>query len=194
MIQFIAINPKVKVNGETVLSVIEGLGVMKNMAIKILSENNINDPKAGQWYLQQDWLNSFKVIAEKIGPNTLYKIGTFIPKKANFPEDIDTIEKALASLDIAYHMNHQLNDKPMFDNNTGELTEGIGHYSFHSINPKKAEIVCDNPYPCDFDRGIIDALAQKFKPKNSVMTLVKHDDTKGCRKNGDKSCTYIVTW
>ncbi|MBU1151772.1 hypothetical protein KJ632_03005, partial [Patescibacteria group bacterium] len=102
MTQFKAINPNVEVNGQTVLAIANGMGTMKNMGLQILSNNNIDDPKPGKWYPQQDWLNAFKQISEKIGSNTLHQIGKSIPENADFPPDIDNIEKALASIDVAY--------------------------------------------------------------------------------------------
>ncbi len=191
---FIAKNSDVEVNGQTVLSIANGMGTMKNMGLKILSDNNITDPTPANWYPQQDWLNAFKQISENVGANTLFSIGKSIPENAEFPPDIDSIDKALAAIDVAYHMNHRLNGQPLFNPQTGQMQEGIGHYQCNKISDNKAEITCDNPYPCDFDRGIIEAMAKRFKPSSSFRVTVDHDDTKGCRKKESNSCCYIVTW
>lgn len=192
MAQFEAINPEIEVNGQTVLSIVNGLGEMKNMGFRILKRFNIHDPEADNWYSQQDWLNAFKYFAEKVGPNTLFLIGNSIPENADLPPDIDDIEKALSLLDIAYHMNHRLNEKLLFDPETGQIKEGIGNYLFKKIDDNNAEIICDNPYPCDFDMGIIDAMAKKFKPSGSFISLVHNEGS--CRKHGDDSCSYTVSW
>ena len=55
-------------------------------------------------------------------------------------------------------------------------------------------MICKNPYPCDFDKGIIKAVAKKFKPKDSVNIIVEHDESAPCRKKGADSCTYLVSW
>lgn len=180
MAQFKAFSNKVEVNGETVLSVVNGVGLFKKQALEILVKNGISDPKPGQWYSQQSWLDSFKEISSKIGPKSLFAIGKAIPANANFPPDINSIEKALASIDVAYHMNHK----------GGE----IGHYKFVKTEGRTGKMVCDNPYPCEFDRGIIEAMAQKFKPADSIVALVEHDNTQPCRKNGAETCTYLITW
>ncbi|HEX9059938.1 MAG TPA: hypothetical protein VF941_07145 [Clostridia bacterium] len=180
MAQFKAFSSSVEVNGETVLSVVNGVGAFKRQALDILIRNGINDPKAGQWYPQQSWLNAFKEIAEKIGPKSLFSIGKAIPANANFPPDINTIEKALSSIDVAYHMNHK----------GGE----IGHYKFVKTEGNTGKMICNNPYPCEFDMGIIEAMAQKFKPADSVMAFVEQDDSQPCRKKGAESCTYLITW
>lgn len=192
MAQFKALHPDVEVNGQTVLSVVNGLGEMKNMGLRILKRNNIHDPEPDKWYSQQDWLNAFKYFAEKVGPNTLFLIGSSIPENADFPPDIDNIEKAMSILDMAYHMNHRLNGNRLFNRKNGQIVEGIGHYLYKKIDDGKVKIICNNPYPCDFDMGIIDAMAKKFKYEGSFPKLVHADGS--CRKNGDDHCSYIVSW
>jgi len=192
MAQFEAINPEVEVNGQTVLSIVNGLGEMKSMGFRILKRFNIHDPETDNWYSQQEWLNAFKYFVEKVGPNTLFLIGNSIPENADFPPDIDSIEKALSSLDIAYHMNHRLNGKPLFDPANGQKKEGIGNYIFKNIDDNSAEMICNNPYPCDFDMGIIDAVAKKFTHEGSFTKIVHNEGS--CRKHGDDSCGYTVSW
>lgn len=193
MKQFVAGDPAIEVNGSTVLSVVDGMGAVKNIALRILWENGIEAPKIDQWYSQQKWLDSFKQLRDKVGPNTLFGIGLAIPDNAEFPPEIDNINKALASIDVAYHMNHRINEEPLFNPNTGQMKEGIGHYTYKKINDNKIEIICDNPYPCEFDKGIVTALSRRFRPKGTKL-VIAHDDSKGCRKNGDSSCTYSVSW
>jgi len=180
MAQFKALAKGVEVNGETVLSVVNGTGVYRKKAIEILSKNGIMDPQPGQWYSQQAWLDSFKEISETIGAKTLFAIGKAIPENAKFPPEINTIEKALSAIDVAYHMNHK----------GGE----IGHYKFEPVSKNSGKMVCNNPYPCEFDMGIIDAMSQKFKPEDSIMVFVEQDNSKPCRKAGADTCTYTITW
>jgi len=179
MTQFKAYSPEVEVNGQTVLSIVDGMGSFTMSANMILSQNGIKDPKPGMWYLQQNWLNAFKEISEKLGPKTLLQIGKKIPEHADFPPQIDDIDKALAAIDVAYHMNHR----------NGE----IGHYEYSKTGANSAKIVCNNPYPCDFDRGIILAMAQRFAPQDAHIR-VEHEDGQSCRKDGSESCTYLITW
>ncbi len=180
MTQFVGFAPAVQVNGETVLAVVDGMGVAKEKALAILADNNIHSPNWDMWYLQQNWLNAFKDISETLGPDTLHAIGLKIPENAKFPKEIDTIEKALRAIDVAYHMNHR----------NGE----IGTYGFQSTGPRSAKMVCRNPYPCAFDRGIIEAMARRFQPANSPAVSVRHDDSAPCRQEGADSCAYLVQW
>lgn len=181
MAQFISYARTVEVNGQTVLSVVDGLGAYKRRAHEILAENGIADPAPGKWYAQQSWLNAFKVISESMGSSTLYSIGFKIPENADFPPEIETLGDAMGSLDVAYHMNHR----------GGE----IGHYKPKRTADREVHVVCDNPYPCDFDRGIIASLANRFKPHgHDHNARVRHADDEPCRKDGSDSCTYILSW
>jgi len=167
------------VNGQTVLSVIRGMGAFEATAAQILQRNGIPNPAPTVWYPQQAWLNAFREIANSIGNSTLYQIGRSIPRNAKFPPGIDTVEKALDSIDAAYHLNHR----------GGE----IGHYSFAKTGPKGGSMTCQNPYPCEFDRGLVEAVANQFKPAGSIVR-VQHDTAKPCRAKQGESCTYVISW
>lgn len=181
MAQYRSFAPGVEVNGETVYSIIDGMGGFRSQADRILTKHGIDTPQAGRWYPQQAWLDAFKEIAESVGQTTLFNIGLRIPENAQFPPAIDSLGAALPAIDVAYHMNHR----------GGE----IGHYAFERSGPKEVKLICNNPYPCSFDRGIITAFCRRFKPKGSlVAATVRHDDSAGCRDKGGKSCTYIVSW
>lgn len=177
---FKAASPTVEVNGETVYSIIDGMGAFKSKAIKILSENGINDPKPGNWYNQQAWLNAFKAIAEQIGSSTLNAIGQKIPENAKFPPEINDIHKGLAAIDIAYHMNHR--------------NGNIGNYKYDKINDKSVKITCTNPYPDEFDKGIIVAMTRRFKPAGVTNVNVKIDESQPTRTKGADSTIFLVTW
>ncbi len=179
MAQFKAFAPKVEVNGETILAIVEGMGLVKQMGLRILADQGINDPQPGHWYPQQAWLNAFQTIAEKVGPATLLAIGKTIPLNARWPGHLDTMEKALASIDAAYHMNHRGGD--------------IGSYRFEKTGPNSGKMICRNPYPSEFDRGVISAVARKFA-RSGVVLSVTLDETAPTRKNGADSCTFLIEW
>jgi hypothetical protein len=95
---------------------------------------------------------------------------------------IDNLQKALASIDTAYHLNHR----------GGE----IGHYALVEFNEhdRTAIMVCNNPYPSEFDRGIISAMTKKFVPASSVIYDVQLDPLHESRLKGGDSCRYVITW
>lgn len=193
MTMFKVFEENMQVNGQTINSVSDALTSVK--FIVDIYFQQVGLPKANEiqpdvWYPQQKWLDAFKIISEKVGSNTLFNIGRKIPENAEFPPEIDSIEKGLASIDVAYHMNHKnAQGQVLFDN--GTIYEGIGHYEYQKqSDSNKAVIKCENPYHCDFDKGIITTMAQKFNKNARVI----HDNSKDCRKKGKNACYYIVEW
>jgi len=182
MAQFVSFQKGVEVCGEAVLAVVNALDAGKATRLKILEKHGIADPHPGGWYSQQLWLDAFKEISEIFGIHTLFAIGEAIPENALFPPELDNLKKSLASIDLAYHLNHR----------GGE----IGHYTLAEFDEARrtAVMVCNNPYPSEFDRGIITTMTRKFVPRNSVIYDVQLDPSKETRLHGGNSCTYLVTW
>jgi hypothetical protein len=197
--QFEVFEPGIEVNGPTVYAIAAGLGYFTNLSRRYFSQVNIGtvvnkelriDMKG--WYSQAAWLAAFRNIAATVGDRVLFNIGLSIPENAEFPPWVVDIDSAVKSIDVAYHLNHRKNNRPLFDVNRGTMFEGIGHYGYARPDPLENKIICvnHNPYPCAFDRGIITAMARKFQPNAVVL----HDDAKECRGKGAETCTYIITW
>jgi hypothetical protein len=179
MPQFKAFDSKVETSGGGMLALLAALSWNQTLAKEILAKQGIVNPQPDKWYPQQAALNTYKEIAETMGVHTLYQIGTKIPETAIFPAEIDSLEKGLALLDISYHLNHR----------GGE----IGYYQLAKMESNRAVLVCYNPYPCDFDQGIIVGTVRRFAG-GTVLVNERHDESAGCRKLGGTSCTYIVEW
>ena len=145
-----------------------------------------------RWYPIAGWLQAFEAIANAIGPTKIFDIGEQVPRHAMLPPDVKDIHGSIRAVDIGYHMNHRKNGQLMFDGASGRMLEGIGHYGYASkaSEPRRIVSVCENPYPCTFDRGILTAFARRFESK----ARVEHDDGLPCRANHGKSCTYHITW
>jgi hypothetical protein len=182
MAQFIPFSHGVEVNGQTILSFVHALPSSQATFYKVLGDHGLSDIYKEGWFSQEKWLHAFKEIYETLGPNTLFMIGKAIPENAIFPDEIDSLEKALSSIDVAYHMNHR----------GGE----IGYYQLSNfdLNARMAIMECKNPYPSDFDRGIIMTMLRRFLPKESVKHNVVLDTDKPTRLDGGEQCTYIVSW
>jgi hypothetical protein len=187
-----------QVLGANLQIVLDGFGSFTILANKILLEEGMGSDdgtgtvkfEPGNWYSLEHWLKTLKRIGDEFGHFLLYQSGMTTPKNAVFPPTVTDIHSALKCIDVAYHMNHAMHGESMFSPNTGEMREGIGHYSYsHAPGKKLITIESSTPYPCDFDRGIIIAMAQRFQP---AATLTH--DSKGCRKRGGHSCAYHITW
>jgi hypothetical protein len=169
-----------EVAGQTILALVGGMEVVQARALRILAEFGIAPLKPDVWYPMSALLNSLRLIFEKIGPSTVRAIGRKIPDKAFFPSDMDSLEKGLRSIDVAYHMNHR-------------GTDPIGGYYYEQTDRRSARMLCDNPYPCDLDLGLIESICDRFRPKDALWVRIEHDP-KACRRRGDASCTYNIAW
>lgn len=197
--QYHAFEEGIEVNGRTVRTIVDGFRFLKELPSQYLVSEGIGTPgndgvvriDPAKWYPQQAWLRAFERIAREMGRPNLFAIGLRIPEAAAFPPGITAIHEAIAAIDVAYHMNHRRNGRVMFDPETGAMTEGIGHYACTPV-AGKAVIVsrCENPYPCEFDRGILTAMARRFQE----TALVTHVDSEPCRDRGGESCTYQIAW
>lgn len=182
MAQFKSFAPNVQVLGQTLLSIVTAVPTGQDDRREILSKNGITNPEPDKWYSQEAYLNAFKEIANNIGPSTLFAIGKAIPENAKFPPQIDTLEKALNAIDMAYKMNHRGGD--------------IGYYKVISFDAKQkiAVVECLNPYPSEFDRGLLTTMLRRFKPSGSIKYDVALDTDKPSRIAGADSCTFKITW
>ncbi|NDJ36911.1 MAG: hypothetical protein GYB64_19850 [Chloroflexi bacterium] len=173
MPQFVAIDPAVEVNGRTILATIAGVGPL---ATQLFTDRGIETIDPQGWYSQQMWLDVLKELTDR--GIAMQLAGMSIPQNADFPPDIDGIHAALASIDVAYRMNHR----------GGE----IGSYQYEKIGPTHARLICDNPYPSDFDYGIIYQMATVFSPPGTSITVERAPAPS--RLNGDDTCIYDVMW
>jgi hypothetical protein len=196
--QFKPFEPGIEVYGASIDAVVDAFKLFPSIALKKLVNAGIGTMSGKDvvinrdaWYSQERWLSVFESVANDIGPRALMQIGQQVPKHAPFPPTINDIHTAMGSMDAAYHMNHRKGGKVMFDPATGQMTPGIGNYGYTPV-PRERRIisVVENPYPCDFDRGIMTSLASRFE-KGSRVT---HDDSAPCRKTGANSCKYIIVW
>jgi hypothetical protein len=194
--QYKAFEDGIEVNGQTVYSIVDGFSDFKFLATRFLRQENLGRNgvlKPDAWYSQAAWLRAFESIAREVGQAVLYQIGLVIPRNAKIPaSSFPTIDAAIQAIDVGYHMNHRKKGVVMFDPATGTMLEGIGHYGFERPPGNKKEVlsVCNNPYPCAFDRGILTTFACFVHPSADVV----HDDAEPCRNKGADSCSYIVRW
>jgi hypothetical protein len=125
-----------------------------------------------------------KEVSERLGHTVLYLIGTKIAHNAILPEGIDSFEVCLEAIDQAYHMNHR----------GGDI--GFYKYSFngHDGAIRRATMECRNPYPCSFDKGVLEGFSQRFKPDACKDIFIREDEQSNCRKKGHESCFYQIVW
>jgi hypothetical protein len=188
----------VEVMGVNVQMLLETFGPFRSVASRILLAHGMGKrtPEGLAEFVPDAWYpldSNLGALADimKEGAAILYNAGLSIPKHFPLPPTIVDARSALQGTDVAYHMGHRYKRQPMFNPATGEMVDGgIGHY-LCQLGPGKnqAMMICDNPYPCPLDKGIVTGFTRRF----GKLVTVDHEPTQ-CRMRGDKSCTYVVSW
>ncbi len=174
MAQFVLFEPESEFIGQSMISLIEAA---QEDIQHVLNAYHIDEIDPDEWYPGDLYMDILKDLA---GPShNLVSIGMKIPEKATYPPLIDSLEMALLTINDAYQMDqrHGYN----------------GSYVTQQIDDRDFVVIARNPFPCDFDYGILSSLCRRFLPPGTSFT-VKHDDTCECRKDGADSCTYHITW
>ena len=194
-----AIEQGIEVSGEPVGAILDAFQLFPSLPMKHLLQYGFAKASAdgkrpvvdrAGWYPIGDLLAFFKTVAEAMGTNALFRIGQHVPTNALFPPPESDIEKELASIDVAYHMNHRKQGVVMYSPGSGRMLEGIGHYHLRRPGARRLAVLGENPYPCDFDLGIVTAMARRSEPRARVW----HEDPQICRKQGADCCTYLIEW
>jgi hypothetical protein len=175
-------DPETEVSGRAMLALIRC--IVADEIADIVKRHGIDsealDPEA--WYPLQTWLDVLQDVLGGRGFHgtlSLVDIGRTYAKTAYVPDGINTLEDALVAVNDTYQLNHR-------NGYAGELSTTI-------LGPGHLQVVDHTPYPEDYTYGFLYGLAHRFKPAG-VHPIVQHDDEAPCRKRGDDSCTYDITW
>lgn len=179
MEQFRASSPQDRVAGDSILAVVEAMGAFRTRALKLLAEHGISDPRSGEWYPLQGYLDALRSIYDTRGAATVSVTGRKLVESNPFPPEIDSLEKALASLNTDYLKRHRGSD--------------VGGFRLEPVGERSVRMVVRNPYPCELDRAVVEAICQRFRPAGR-LPRVTHEDGAGCRKDGADACTLLVSW
>ncbi|WP_437307312.1 hypothetical protein [Sorangium sp. So ce388] len=191
MAQYVAFRPGIEVRAANLQSLFAAPGrAYAPMIMKIMIKQGLHQLMAIDWLPMQLWLDAQREIADTIGEHALFALGKKAPEAVAWPAGIDTIEAALASIDVAYHLNHRVDGEPMFDLRTGAMKEGIGHYRCRASGERSIAVVCETPYSSELERGLITGTARRIKPAAEISL----DDTQPTRRRDGDSCTFIVRW
>jgi len=196
--QFKPFEPGIEVRGLGLQWIVGGFRILPDTGLRYLTRYGLTTPgpdgkptlDPDGWNSLEKFLACFEAVSRDVGPNVLHDIGRNLGLNAPLPPTIRDVDASLRAMDLTYHMFHRKAGAVMFDALTGRMLEGIGHYGFQRVGTeKKITSVCENPYPCDFDRGVVLGFAGRFEPRAKVEHVAGP-----CRKNGADACTYVVTW
>ena len=134
------------------------------------------DPEG--WFSAPRFFSAMAELQDQFGSPFMRKVGSFIFDKAVFPPGIDALTKGMEVVDTAYYKNH-----------SDEAKGRIGGYHWHPGTARAGKMICDNPYPCAFDLGIIETIARRFEPSAAVVHVAG-----ACRHEAGDACSYAVEW
>ncbi|MBN2134754.1 MAG: hypothetical protein JW737_03405 [Acidobacteria bacterium] len=172
--EFKSKNPDVKVSGGAILAFLDALN-NRELGLKYLEKHGILNIEAKKFYSQQAFLLTQKDLAETMGVAIALEA-----TGANIPLELPP-EKAKTVFEIFENWQ-----KHYMDNNIGD-TESYFRIIERGENYLLLET--NNPYPCDFDRGLIKAFAHFVQPEAKVVKWGSK-----CRSHGDDACTYHISW
>jgi hypothetical protein len=158
---------------------LEGAGVSWDQVLSLLAASGIQQPEAEGWYPLKGHLAFLAKAEAAHGREALRAMGRAIPDTSRFPPELENMERALGLLDVAYQVNHRGGP--------------IGRYHLRHFEPGRAEICCENPYPCDVDLGILERLVERFGQGGPTRSVV-HRPGPECRCQGAQSCLFDLRW
>jgi hypothetical protein len=143
------------------------------------------------WYPLPGHLRVLDRIRKDFGDVAVRQLAATIPRFVASLSSSRDIRSLFRDVDKAFHLSHGKNGEPMYCEQTGRMTEGIGHYGVETPADQK-QILCEGtaPYPCVFDEGLLLSLAQIHEPTATLAHLTPEI----CRALGSPGCTYSVTW
>ncbi len=163
-----------EVNSEFIAAIIESFGNYDVLGIEILEDHNINiELLENEWISIQQWVDAFREISSRLGPSEIRKIGKKMAEHFS-QKNQEPMINALELLQETYDKFHQ-----------GK----VGKYDVVELGINLAHLTSNSPYPCNFDRGMILAIAKKV----SKGARIKHLTT-SCRDLGHKQCVYSIKW
>lgn len=167
-----------EVAGDLLRAVVTGVeqfsSAAREPARAAFSERDIADPDSGEWYPLAPSLAAIETVDELVGESGTFGLGKRVPRALAFPGGTADVRAAFTALDEVYRANHR-----------GDA----GGYAFRQIGDDDGRIECHTPYPCAFDRGLVEGVAASFADGYVCLREVGV-----CRADGAERCTYEVTW
>lgn len=145
----------------------------RESAQTILQRHNFDAPDTDTWYPLAEYVAAIEAIDKLVDDQAVHALGQRIARAVTFPADTTDVPAALSALDDVFGAQHR-----------GDA----GDYSFRQIGAEDGRIECQTPYPCAFDRGVVEGAAVAHADGFVCVTEV------GACKPDDGRCTYDVSW
>lgn len=156
-----------KVDGSIVNNIIQGSLLYDSSLAKTLNEFELHKMNPNKWYPIHRIEEIFSYFEEHYNDELFSYIGQWVPVNCQFPDNIDTFEKSLLNLNVAYHLNHS--------------HASAGYYEVFKDGPNEYTVICNTPfYPYAFNYGIIKGLALKYniEAQTTIVSYIKGGEFK----------------
>lgn len=164
-----------KVSGATIeCTMNEVMSVFRQRIQDALADRGIESVDAENWYPVAEFSAVLQTVEDDAGEPTLTKLGVAAVQSMEW-DDTQTVSDGLVSLSDPIGTCHQ-----------GQLGQCDGE----SVEESAVSLTFDSPYPCSFDRGLIKGLAQEL---GAGYVGIDHEQDR-CRKTGDATCRYQISW
>lgn len=172
-------SPRDQVAGDSICAVLDAFRLFRRRAVQLLEEQGISEPKPGVWYPWQPYLNMLWDLYGRVGSAPVLMAGKRLVETNPFDEGTRTLIDALSTLDRDYRRRHR--------------GTTIGAFVWTPTSAHSGIVSVTTPYPCELDRGVIEALCRRFRPDDSLTVRIEHPDHQ-CRKHGASACDFSVDW
>lgn len=168
----------IEVTGTVIGAVTKGIEQLpvetREPAQAILQTHNLEAADSEDWYPLADFVAAIDEVHELVDEQAVHALGQRIARAVTFPADADDVPPALDALDDVFGAQHRGGN--------------AGGYSFRQIGAEDGRIECQTPYPCAFDRGVVEGAAVAHADGFVCVSEV------GACQSDDSRCTYDVSW
>jgi predicted hydrocarbon binding protein len=141
----------------------------------VLEDAGLADADPAEWYALAGYVDAVASIHDIVGDQAVHALGQRVARAVAFPEGTEDVPAALDALDEVCRAGHRGGDH--------------GGYAFRQIGDEDGRVECRTPYPCAFDRGIVEGAAVAH-----AEGFVRVCEVGACRADGAERCTYEVSW
>lgn len=165
-----------QVDGGTIELTMNGvMTVFRQRLREALAERGIEDVAEGRWYPLEDFTAVLEMIGENAGPSTLRKLGVAVADDVDWRDRPDSPADALDGIAEVMRRYHR---------------GSVGDYRLEEADDGRATVTCRGPYPCEFDKGILEGTAERFGASYARVDEVGDR----CRDDRGTACSYEVRW
>lgn len=176
----------IEISGEVILAFSAGFPQEQRPSLEDCFSRSgllLDSIQSGRFYTYACYLNALKQIRDRFGDIIVEKIAFNCMQHINFPNDWSHYLTSLENLDAGYKLHVRGGH--------------AGHYSYEAVRQgsmSQLRMQDDTPLPCEYTRGVLEGLAKRYPPLGGGQAVIRHDENSPCKKKGDASCTYLVSW